>query len=156
MSLEEDLAALSTIPLFNILGPDALRLIAFSGETRILRAGDVLFRKGEPSDGGFVVLSGSIALDTTDHGGAARQIVIPHALIGEIAIIAQTERPATAIAREPSTVLRVTRALFHRVLKEYPGGTLRLRDMIETRLKGFLRELDTARIERFGGSPQGS
>ena len=89
MSLSDDIRNLTRIPLFAEFEPEALRLIAFAGETRILRAGDVLFRRGEVSDCGYIVLTGSIALDAAGDGSPAVQIVGPNALIGEIALIAR-------------------------------------------------------------------
>lgn len=144
MSLEDDVAKLARNAILAALGPDALRLLAFSAETRTLRAGDVLFRRNEASNCGFVVLSGSIALDASDHGSAAARIVRPPALIGEIALLTQTARPATAIAREPSSVLRISRLLFRRVLGEYPAGAERLRHSLAARVSGFMNELDAA------------
>ncbi len=145
MALEDDIGKLSRNATFAALEPDALRLIAFSAETRILRAGDILFRRDEPSNGGFVVLSGSIALDASDLGAATARIIRPPALIGDTALLTQTLRPATAIAREPSSVLRISRQLFHRVLTEYPGSAERLRRSLAARLSQFTRELDALR-----------
>ncbi len=51
MALEDDIAALSRAPLFGQLEMDAMRLIAFAAESRNLKAGEVLFRKGERADG---------------------------------------------------------------------------------------------------------
>ncbi len=141
MSLEDDVAKLARNAILAALGPDALRLLAFSAETRVLRAGDILFRRDETSNGGFVVLSGSIALDASDYSSTAR-IVRPPALIGEIALLTPTARPATAIAREPSTVLRISQLLFRRVLSEYPTSAERLRQSLAARLTGFTDELD--------------
>ena len=62
MALEDDIATLAGAPLFHLLERDALRLVAFAAETRALRAGDVLFRRGDRSDGGHVVARGAIAL----------------------------------------------------------------------------------------------
>ena len=42
MALENDIATLSAAPLFELLERDALRLVAFAAENRLLRAGDVL------------------------------------------------------------------------------------------------------------------
>ncbi|WP_036260267.1 Crp/Fnr family transcriptional regulator [Methylocapsa aurea] len=151
MGLEDDIGKLKRNATFAALELDALRLIAFSAETRILRAGDILFRRNEPSTGGFVVLSGSIALDASDLGATAR-IVKPPALIGDTALLTQTVRPATAIAREPSTVLRISRQLFHRVLNEFPGSAERLRQSLAARLDQFTRELDAVRLSAFSPS----
>ena len=58
MALDDDVRDLARLPLFQEIEPEALRLLAFSAETKILRLGDVLFRKGEPSDSGYFILSG--------------------------------------------------------------------------------------------------
>ncbi len=144
MALEDDVAALLRNAIFAALTPEALRLLAFSAETRVLRAGDVLFRRDEPSSGGFVVLSGSIALDASDRGASATRIARPPTLIGEIALLTRTNRPATAIAREPSSVLRISQQLFRRVLSEDPAGAERLRRSLAARLGAFTAELEAA------------
>ncbi|SFK55707.1 cyclic nucleotide-binding domain-containing protein [Methylocapsa palsarum] len=155
MGLEDDAGKLLANPTLAVLEPGALRLIAFSGETRILRAGDVLFRKDEVSNGGFLVLSGSIALDASDQGAASARIVRHPALIGELALLAETLRPATAIAREPSSVLRISRQLFRRVLNEFPASAAHLRDTLAAKLTGMTGELAVVRrlldepLERF-------
>lgn len=142
MGLEDDIAKLSRIPTLAGLEPEALRLIAFSAETRLLRAGDILFRKDEPSNGGFAVLSGSIALDASDDpGSGAARIVRAPGMIGETALLTQTVRPATAIAREPASVLRISRPLFHRVLGEFPASAAALRHSLGARLRQFTAEL---------------
>ena len=142
MSLDEDLRNLSRIPVFATLETDARRLIAFTGESRILRPGDVLFHKGDASDGGFVVQSGCIALTHADHvQGEPVELIHPHTLIGEVALISDIERSVTAYAKEPSTVLKISRPLFHRVLKEHPISAARLKAFLETRLQDFAREM---------------
>lgn len=143
MTLEEGVAALGRNAVFAALAPEALRLLAFSAETRVLRAGDILFRRDEVSDGGFVILSGSIALDAPERGASTR-IARPPALIGELALLVKTQRPATAIAREPSTVLRVSQQLFRRVLSEDLAGAERLRASLAARLVQFTADLDAA------------
>ncbi len=145
MGLEDDIAKLARIPTFAPLEQDALRLLAFSAETKVLRAGDVLFRRDEPSNGGFVVLTGSIALDAGDPGTGTARILRAPGLVGEAALLTQTIRPATAIAREPATILRISRQLFHRVLCEYPRSAEALRRSLGERLRQFTSELGAVR-----------
>jgi CRP-like cAMP-binding protein len=142
VSVENDIRNLSQIPMFGVLEDDARRLIAFSAETRILRASDILFRRGDRSDCGYVLTSGVIALDTRDDGAAGNLITTPFTLIGELALISETERPMTAIARQPSTVLKIPRTLFHRVLRDYPASARNMRAMMGMRLEILMRELD--------------
>lgn len=150
MSLDQDLRNLSGVPLLAELEPDARRLLAVSAETRILRTGDVVFHKGEKSDGGYVVLSGSIALSSAATADRFEKTVYPYTLIGEIALISPTERTMTAVAREPSAVLKISRALFHRILKQHPHSAIRIRAAIAKRLKAFSAEMEEARTSAFG------
>jgi CRP-like cAMP-binding protein len=148
MGLEEDISKLARNPAFAVIEPEALRLIAFSAETRTLRAGDVLFRRGEHSHDGFLVLTGSIAVDPSGLGAAPARIVRPPGLVGELALLTQTQRPATAIAREPTALMRISRQLFHRVLHEFPASAERLRQSLSARLIEFTGELDSVRRNR--------
>jgi CRP-like cAMP-binding protein len=140
MALEDDLNGLQQIALFQEFEPDALRSFASEAETRVLRVGESLFRRGDSSDCGYILTNGSIALET---GGDGRpdMILQPFALIGEIALIASTTRPITATAREPTTVLKAPRALFHRVLEEHPLTAARVRALFAKRIKGLAQEL---------------
>lgn len=137
MALEEDIQNMARLPIFQEIEPDVLRLLAFSAETRILRKGDMLFRRGDLSDSGFFVLSGSFVIETTSDRDGAELVIKPHSLIGELALLTGTERPATVTAREPSTVLKISRGVFHRVLKEYPKSAISVRASLETRLARF-------------------
>lgn len=152
MALDDDVRRLSRIPLLADLEADALRLIAFSAEARILRAGDVIFRKDDESDSGYFVMTGSVALDATGDGHTVK-VVGPDSLIGEIALIAASKRPATALAREPTTVLKISRTLFHRVLREFPASGARIRKSVAARLVGFTQEL--AAVSGLADSPSG-
>ena len=81
------------------------------------------------------MLSGSFAVES--RSGLGAEVVQARSLIGEMALLTATERPATMVAREPSTVLVIRRSIFHRVLKEYPQSALRMRNSIESRLANF-------------------
>jgi CRP-like cAMP-binding protein len=133
LALDDDIALLARVPMLGSIEREALRLLAFSAEPRVLRAGDVLFRKDEAADCGFVVASGAVTL-LADDGVTAQATVEPGSLLGEIALISETRRPATAIAREPTTVLRLSRVLFRRTLEEYPHVAERLARDIRARM----------------------
>ncbi len=139
MTLEDDIENLTRIPLLAIFEASALRMLAFSAETRLLRGGDVLFRRGEASDGGYILTMGSISLDPDGDGGPESLIVGAWTLIGETALITTTTRPSTAIAIEPSTVLKIARPLFHQILEQHPATAARTRDYMRDRLLAFSR-----------------
>jgi CRP-like cAMP-binding protein len=145
MALDDDIAVLSGAPLFNLLDRDALRLVAFASESRALRAGDMLFRKGDRSDGGYVVSRGAIALDANDDGSPATFIASPGSVIGQTALFTRIERPATAIAREPSTVIRVSPSLMRRVLEEFPSAAAAMHQAMAEELMRLTQGLEQVR-----------
>jgi CRP-like cAMP-binding protein len=122
VSLDAEIVQLRANPLFALFDAEALRLVAFSSDTRVLRPDDVLFREGEVSDGGYFIVSGSIALAT----GETEELCGPGALVGETALFTETQRPATAIVREATVVRRIPRHLMRRVLAAYPGAAMRI------------------------------
>jgi CRP-like cAMP-binding protein len=123
MALDREISRLQENPLLALFDAEALRLIAFSSETRLLRGGDTLFREGDASDGGYYIVSGTLHMTS----GEAEESHGPGALIGEAALFAETERPATAIAQGPVTVRRIPRHLMRRILEEYPQTAKRLK-----------------------------
>ena len=145
MALDDDIATLSRAPLFNLLERDALRLVAFASESRTYREGDVLFKKGDRSDGGYVVSRGAIALDAKDDGSPEAFLAGPGALIGQAALFARIERRATATAREPSAIIRVTPSLMRRVLEEFPDAAAAIQDAMADELARLTEGLERVR-----------
>jgi CRP-like cAMP-binding protein len=145
MSLDRSVRALARLPILSAFEPEALRLIAFAAEPVRFSAGDIVFRAGEPSDGGVLVLSGSIMLDPGHGSMDQSKIVGPGALIGELALFTQTVQPATAITRETATALRIPRTLTTRVLQEFPQSAVRAREALRRQIEGFGDALGTAR-----------
>jgi CRP-like cAMP-binding protein len=139
MTLDDDIDNLTRIPLFAIFEAGALRNLAFASETRLLRAGDKLFRRGEESDGGHILTMGSVGLTTHDDGRPPAHVLRPWALIGETALVAPSLRPVTALALEPTTVLKIGRAVFHQILEQHPATAARARDFFRDRLVDFSR-----------------
>jgi CRP-like cAMP-binding protein len=139
MSLDDDIAMLAQAPLLGLLERDALRLLAFAADKRRLRQGDVLFRKGDRSDAGYVVTEGEIGLDT----GGGKPVVVARRgdLIGQTALFIRAQRPATATARAPSVVLRLSVSLIRRVLEEYPEVAGAMHAALAEELGAFNQEL---------------
>lgn len=125
MSIDDDVALLERVPTLRLLGNEALRMLAIGSEQRGLARGDTLFHQGEDADCGFVVQRGTLRIQ--DETGA--EIVAgPGALIGELAMIVAMRRPSSAVALEHSSVVRIPRSLFQRVLESDPAAARRLRD----------------------------
>jgi CRP-like cAMP-binding protein len=130
MSIEDDVALLERVPTLRLLGTACLRMLAIGSEQRNVARGDVLFQQGEDADAGFIVQRGAFRIED---GAGAEIIAGPGALIGELALIAAMQRPSTATALEHSSVIRVARSLFQRVLESDPAAARRLRDEFANR-----------------------
>src|SRR6185437_13308054 len=130
MSIDDDVALLERIPTLRLLGPESLRMLAIGSEQRDVPRGDPLFRQGEEADSGFVVQRGKFRID--DAAGA-EVIAGPGTLLGELALVVAMRRPSNATALEYSTVIRISRSLFQRVLESDPAAARRLRDEFATR-----------------------
>jgi CRP-like cAMP-binding protein len=130
MSIEDDVALLERVPTLRLLGTAALRMLAIGSEQRNVADGDVLFKAGDDADAGFIVQRGAFRIED---GGGAEMIAGPGALIGELALITVMRRPSTATALESSSVIRVARSLFQRVLESDPAAARRLRDEFANR-----------------------
>jgi CRP-like cAMP-binding protein len=130
MSIEDDVALLERVPTLRLLGTTALRMLAIGSEQRDVGRGDLLFSAGDDADSGFIVQRGAFRVE--DESGAD-MVAGPGALIGELALIVAMQRPSTATALEHSSVIRVARSLFQRVLESDPAAARRLRDEFANR-----------------------
>ena len=146
MALADDIEKLSGTRPFSLLPREAVQLIAFSAEKRMVSANESLFEEGEVGDAGYFVLSGSIVLTARGHAGARARIAGAGALIGENALIAETLRPSSARAKENSVVFRIPRQVFHRVLGEFPKEAVRIRVNLAARTRKLARELEELRL----------
>jgi CRP-like cAMP-binding protein len=150
MSIEDDIAFLQRVPALTVLGRDALRIIAIGCESRYVHEGNSLFGEGDDADGAYVVQEGSFELVSQKNGALPPMVVGPGALIGELALLTETKRPVTAVAREPSSVVRIPRHLFLKTLDGYPDAALRMRDAFAARANQTTAEFGRVRAGLMG------
>ena len=124
MSIDDDVALLARVPTLHLLGGASLRMLAIGSEQRDVASGDTLFNQGDEADCGYVVQRGSFRINDE----TAEVVAGPGSLIGELALVVAMRRPSTATALEYSTVIRIARSLFQRVLESDPAAARRLRD----------------------------
>lgn len=145
MTIEDDIAFFERVPTLSMLGRGALRILAIGAESRYVHSGETLFKVGDEADSGYVVQEGSFNLTprAAENGKAVRVGV--GTLLGELALFTETTRPVTATALEPSTVLRIPRPLFLKMLDGYPDAATRLRDVLAKRIAESERDMQKIR-----------
>ena len=139
MALAADMALLRTTPLFEELGDEELRLIAFSARKSVFRSGERVLSRGENAEGATIVVMG--ALETTDAEGRA-ETVEPGALLDELALVMPRAHGVDAVAVEDGAVMRVDRSLFLHVVEEYPRVAEVVRARIGDRLEALLASIE--------------
>jgi len=150
MRLDNDIHVLSSVSLFEGFTQEQLRLLAFGAESVTLLAGKDLYEEGAAADSGYVVVRGRIALYLERDGkrgtvGHAE----PGALLGELALIANTTRLTSARAETDTSLLRLSRKLFRRILEEYPELPRMLRERIAGDLQALVWQIEKL-APRFG------
>jgi CRP/FNR family transcriptional regulator, cyclic AMP receptor protein len=137
MNQDRIAAILCRARIFNALDPAALDRMAPEVITRTHRKGDLIFSQGDPGVALYVVAAGmvKISLESTRGDEMILATLRPPELFGELAVIDEGPRTASARALEPTTLLAVTRPVFLRMLRENPA----LMDALHRSLGGLLR-----------------
>ncbi len=143
MTIDDDIAFFERVPTLSLLGRQALRILAIGAESRYVHSGEALFNAGDEADGGFVIQEGRFNLASAEDG---RELTVgPGTLLGEVALFAETTRPATATALEPSTVLCIPRPLFLKMLDSFPDAARKFREILAARFDQSVREIVNVR-----------
>jgi len=89
----------------------------------VIKAGDIIFTEGEPGDSMSIIVSGSIEI-TRDH----KVLSTLHAgrAYGEMSLIDNERRSATAIAKEECLLLSIDKMGFDQLSEEEPVLALQL------------------------------
>lgn len=151
MALDDDIRVLSGVGLFEGFTHEQLRLMAFGAERISLEAGQKLYAEGAPADCAFVVVEGQVELYR--QRGETRQTLSVReagAILGELALIAESERLTSADARTDIRVIRLNRSMFRRILEEFPDTAIKLQRRITADLHSMLRNIGDL-ATRLGG-----
>jgi predicted acylesterase/phospholipase RssA/CRP-like cAMP-binding protein len=95
-----------------------------------LRAGEVLFRRGDPGDAAYLVVSGRLRVldDGTDDDGTPRVVAEIGAgqLAGELSLLDDAPRGATLVAARDTELARISRTSLEDLVREAPSAMLEI------------------------------
>src|SRR5678816_2705896 len=107
-------------------------LFAHESNPTRLTPGEVVFKAGAPGDAMYVVLDGAVdirvderVIDTATRG----------AIIGEMALIDESPRSATVLAREASTLVKVNSLRFQRLIQQNPFFAMHVMKVLADRVR---------------------
>jgi len=95
---------LSHVPLFSLLDKDELAILAQQVEMREFAPRQRIYKAGEPSKSGYVVLSGAVRVTLIDEDGQEVVFSEPHhgEFFGFASMLENSEHGTTAVAVEPT------------------------------------------------------
>jgi len=137
---------LGHIDLFSTLDKKELQVLAKSCQERTYKSGTTIFTQGDTGVGLYVVKSGRIRLTQTSSQDRA-EIDLGTAgtgeVMGEMALLDDLPRSATATAESDVTVLVLPVWEFRGVLRQHPDIALKMLGALSRRL----RKVETRRRE---------
>ncbi len=107
---------------------DELAAFERSGQLRAFRAGQTIFSAGEPGDGFYVIETGRVNIAAAVAGGDLRQLasIGPGDFFGEMAVLDDAPRSATAIAETDTAAFFLGRDQLLALLEQRPRLALNL------------------------------
>ncbi len=145
MSLNEEVEILRNIPLFANIEPSKLKLLAFTSERLTFREGQDLCVQGEMGDAAFIIIDGAVdVLVNTDDGVLSVAKMGKNDVVGEISILTDVPRTATVRATSDVTVLRISKDLFLRLMREFPQMAVEIMRELARRLDKTTADLTRA------------
>jgi CRP/FNR family cyclic AMP-dependent transcriptional regulator len=135
MSQQEQL--IRDVPLLARLAEGDLRALAVHGRVHSYRAGDVIFREGDPGDSLHIVIEGNIRIAVLSGSGEEATIALlgPGEFVGDLALLDGKPRSASAIASRAAKTLVVTRGDFSRWLRQRPQAAFALLEALSQRVR---------------------
>lgn len=100
--------------------------------TRTFDAGETIFKLDDAADCMYVVTSGALEIRIDD---TVLERVEAGGLLGEMALIEQLPRSATAVAVEPTKVSTVDRKRFLYLVQNHPFFALTVMEVLANRLR---------------------
>ncbi len=137
MSPNRYLEVLGKSALFEGLQREALSDLAAGALERRLKRGEILFSAGDPSDGLYIVLSGSVRAFRVNLDGREQTIHIEQkgGVLAEVAVFDGGPFPSTTIAEEDSEVLFLGRDNVRRFMLQHPEAALKALGILAKKLR---------------------
>ena len=124
-------------PLFSVLHPDGLKLLATKFHLVRYRRAEVVFREGEPAERLFLIDSGRVKLSIASPEGQELFIGVlgRGQIFGELAVIDRGPRAMDARAMEDTQVFALESDVFWTMLENRPAFARRLLELMARRLR---------------------
>lgn len=134
---ENDLIVLiSEIDLFAGIDEDMIEQLVALGTVKKYNKDEIIFNEGDPGEKMYIIIDGSIKLIiSTPNGPVVISQCAKGELFGEVALIDEQERSASAITEEPTTLLEIGKAEFFLFINQHTTFTVFILKAMCSRLR---------------------
>ena len=130
---------LAAVPLFRGVPERALEVAASVVQRRRFEADTVLFREGDEGEALYILAKGMVKLSKVDLEGHEKTLAILKTpeFFGEMALLSDAKRSATAVTINQTEVLMMFENDFQKLLASYPMVSLNVTATLTNRLGGM-------------------
>ncbi|HLO35381.1 MAG TPA: cyclic nucleotide-binding domain-containing protein [Candidatus Deferrimicrobium sp.] len=129
---DDKLELLKRVPLLSGLGRKEIEAVGRLAEEIDVPAGQVLMREGQTGREFFVLVDGAVGID---RGGTRIRTMDPGDFFGEIALLAEGPRTATATTDGASKLLVLGHREFHSLMDQFPAIRTCVLEALATRIR---------------------
>ena len=124
--------SLKELPIFSSLTDDEIKAVSEISNTQTVAAEDIVFSEGKPGSDLYVIISGSIRIYTKITENVDKTLITLRkgGLFGEMAVISEDYRTATAKAVEETELLSISQKDFKNLLDKNPAVGKKLLEFI--------------------------
>lgn len=143
---------LRRVKLFSSISDEELTSLAAVCSFRRFDVGEFILHEGEEANGGFIVVSGRVAMIKTSPGGKDLivELLPPADVFGLVYALSETPHAESARAQTPSQVLWVPKSMMRMVFDRHPMLYRQFNEEISKRLRtshDLSRRLAHSRVE---------
>jgi len=144
--------AIRSLPMFRGLPATDQQRIESIASLRDYQKGDPLWTAGDPADTFTIIVRGRVKVVRHGPGGdVILEIFVEGEPVGALAVYNRMPYPASAVALEPVTILRVPAAEYFALLERHPGLSRSLINEMTRLYMSLTRKLQDSRSQRVEG-----
>lgn len=139
------LALIQRVPLFANLSASELAALTGDFVPAHFAAGEVIFQQGDAGNALYLIEAGKVRIFVQNEDGQELSVNVCGAgdVFGEMSVIDELPRSASAAAIEPTALLRLSRERFREHLRRSPQLGLAFMKALSALLRRSTRELDS-------------
>ncbi len=141
----ETILFLKRIPIFSNIHGEGLKRIADIAQEKVFEAGRMIFHENEMGDVLYIIKTGAVQIYKMLGSGQEKTLAMLHeqAFFGEMSLLDDSPRSASARAAEDSTLLAVDKESFKEVVNEYPEIAFEIFKVFSQRLREANKEIQS-------------